>query len=152
MEALSCIVVGQGGLPIQCLGILADAGFIIRAVVSSDRAVREECAGRGWRTMPLSGIDWNNLAAEVAECDFLFSIVNFSILPDSVVSAPKKLAINFHDAPLPRYGGMNAAFWALWNGETEHGVTWHVMTADVDGGDILEQLGCRSGRTIPVSS
>ncbi|MCA9625268.1 MAG: AMP-binding protein, partial [Myxococcales bacterium] len=46
---------------------------------------------------------------------------------------------NFHDGPLPRYAGLNATSWALLHQESSHGITWHAMTQDVDGGDILEQ-------------
>jgi len=53
---------------------------------------------------------------------------------------PRQLAINYHDALLPRYAGVNATSWALMNGEKTHGVTWHVMTAMVDAGNILKQI------------
>ncbi|MBW3550824.1 MAG: hypothetical protein KY442_08365 [Proteobacteria bacterium] len=71
--------------------------------------------------------------------DYLFSIFNFQKLPDEIVSAARCLPINYHDAPLPRYAGSHATSWALMNGETEHAVTWHVLTDRVDAGDILLQ-------------
>ena len=40
-------------------------------------------------------------------------------LPESVLRAPRQLAINFHDGPLPRYAGLNAPVWALLHGERE---------------------------------
>ncbi|MGE0309128.1 MAG: MupA/Atu3671 family FMN-dependent luciferase-like monooxygenase, partial [Acidimicrobiia bacterium] len=51
--------------------------------------------------------------------------------------AAAKMAINFHDGPLPEIGGRNVTSWSILHGHGEHGVTWHVMTAEVDGGDIL---------------
>ncbi|MGC3972487.1 MAG: LLM class flavin-dependent oxidoreductase [Pirellulales bacterium] len=45
--------------------------------------------------------------------------------------------MNFHDGPLPAYAGLNTPVWALLNGETEHAITWHWMTAGIDDGDIL---------------
>ncbi|MBN2564092.1 MAG: LLM class flavin-dependent oxidoreductase, partial [Candidatus Eisenbacteria bacterium] len=70
---------------------------------------------------------------------YLFSITNLKVLPKSIIELPRRAAINFHDGPLPRYAGVHATTWAILNGETSHAVTWHLMTADVDEGDILKQ-------------
>ena len=56
-----------------------------------------------------------------------------------MLALPTKGAINFHDGPLPKYAGLNATTWAILNGETRHGITWHEMKAKVDEGDILKQ-------------
>jgi methionyl-tRNA formyltransferase len=71
--------------------------------------------------------------------DYLFSIVNPRILSPSVLALPTGLAINFHDARMPRDAGVHATAWAVLNRATCHGVTWHVMTAQADAGDILAQ-------------
>ena len=71
------------------------------------------------------------------EIDVLFSIYNDHILPSDLIEAPRKYSINYHDGPLPRYAGPNAGAWALLNGETRHGITWHLMTREADAGDIL---------------
>ena len=87
----------------------------------------------------LPGDEWGAVLGE-RPFDYLFSIVNGTIIPESVLNLPQKLAINYHDGPLPRYAGMYATSWAILHGEREHGVTWHVMTAVVDAGDILQQV------------
>lgn len=46
---------------------------------------------------------------------------------------------NYHDALLPKYGGVNATSWAIINQEEIHGITWHVIDKKVDAGDILKQ-------------
>jgi methionyl-tRNA formyltransferase len=46
---------------------------------------------------------------------------------------------NLHPALLPQYAGLNSASWAIYHGETEHGVTIHRMEADVDTGPIVFQ-------------
>ncbi|MGH3984727.1 MAG: formyltransferase family protein, partial [Pseudonocardiaceae bacterium] len=74
----------------------------------------------------------------------MFSIVNPRILSPSVLALPTGLAINFHDALLPRDAGVHATAWAVFNQTTFHGVTWHVMTAQAGAGDILAQ------RSIPI--
>jgi natural product biosynthesis luciferase-like monooxygenase protein len=76
---------------------------------------------------------------EATPFDYLFSIGNFQILKAEVLRAPRRLAINFHDSPLQRYRGLHTTTWALLNGETRHGVTWHVMTDEIDAGEVLEE-------------
>jgi amino acid adenylation domain-containing protein len=71
--------------------------------------------------------------------DYLFSVNNETILSEEVLSLPNRLAINYHDALLPSYAGNYATSWAIMRGEAVHGVTWHVMSSQVDAGDILKQ-------------
>ncbi|MGY0058381.1 amino acid adenylation domain-containing protein [Streptomyces sp. LZ34] len=56
-----------------------------------------------------------------------------------MLSLPRGLAVNFHDALLPRHAGVHATTWAVLEGERRHGVTWHVMTEEADAGDVLVQ-------------
>ncbi|MFN7699191.1 MAG: formyltransferase family protein, partial [Deltaproteobacteria bacterium] len=70
--------------------------------------------------------------------EWLFSIANLSILPADVLALPTRGSINFHDGPLPRYAGLNAPSWAILHGETEHGISWHLIEGGVDEGDVLE--------------
>ena len=111
-------------------------GHDVLAFVTADPDVCSFAREEGIRTID-PGAD---LSRELIEpFDHLFSIVNESILRDAVLNLPTGLAINYHDAPLPRYAGTHATSWALMNGETVHGVTWHLISETVDAGDILEQ-------------
>lgn len=47
--------------------------------------------------------------------------------------------VNVHYAPLPRYRGRTFINWAIINGETEFALTIHVMSPEVDAGNILCQ-------------
>jgi methionyl-tRNA formyltransferase len=49
-------------------------------------------------------------------------------------------AINFHGSLLPKYRGRTPHVWAIINGEKETGVTAHLMTGEVDDGDIVKQV------------
>ncbi|MCI5116360.1 MAG: amino acid adenylation domain-containing protein [Candidatus Electrothrix sp. LOE1_4_5] len=71
--------------------------------------------------------------------DYLFSIANISILPSEIIRLPSRYAINYHDALLPAYAGLNATSWAIINQEKRHGVTWHIMADKVDSGEVLKQ-------------
>src|SRR5216683_2208171 len=123
----SCFIIGEGTLPIQCAEILLDREHMIYGIISSDIAVHD------WaREREIPHIDPKNkdIAPFLSEhpFDYLFSIVNMYILPKRVLELPRRCAINFHDAPLPRYAGRYATSWAIMQGERVHGVTWHAMT------------------------
>jgi amino acid adenylation domain-containing protein len=108
----------------------------VRAIVSDDPAMRQ------WsRRKSIPCFDQReDLAKHFSEpVDHIFSIVNDKILRDDVLKLSRGVAINYHDAPLPRYAGVHATSWALINGERTHGVTWHVISDTVDAGDILKQ-------------
>ncbi|HLK61215.1 MAG TPA: formyltransferase family protein, partial [Chthonomonadaceae bacterium] len=132
-----CVIVGQGSLPLQCAELLLSKGNVICGVVSGDPdlirwAHRNE--------IPHSDLEptYQELC-RFEPFDFLFSIVNPHVLKSDVLEMPARYAINYHDGPLPRYGGVHATSWAIMNREKTHGVTWHVMTDRVDAGDILAQ-------------
>ena len=61
------------------------------------------------------------------------------ILREPVFTAARHGAVNVHCGRLPQYRGAPPAFWELYNGEPEVGVTVHRVTAQVDAGAILAQ-------------
>lgn len=71
--------------------------------------------------------------------DWIFNINCYQYLRESVLSIPKNGVINFHNGPLPRYGGVNIPSWVIINGEVQHGVTWHMVNSEIDAGEILDQ-------------
>ncbi|MFC6584912.1 MupA/Atu3671 family FMN-dependent luciferase-like monooxygenase [Sulfitobacter aestuariivivens] len=110
-------------------------GHAIVAVVTRDEAVRDWAADRKLRVFAAPG----DLPGAGVQADWLLSIANLRIIPDAVLAIPAKGAINFHDGPLPRYAGLNTPAWAIINGETTHGVSWHLIEGGVDEGDLLAQ-------------
>jgi len=61
------------------------------------------------------------------------------ILKTAILQTPRLGILNCHPSLLPRYGGPHPAFWMLKNGESVAGVTVHVMTEQIDAGDIVAQ-------------
>lgn len=47
--------------------------------------------------------------------------------------------VNLHNAPLPKYRGVNPINWALKNREPMHGVTLHHIDEGIDTGAIIDQ-------------
>ncbi|HMM80935.1 MAG TPA: amino acid adenylation domain-containing protein [Pyrinomonadaceae bacterium] len=135
-KTFSAMIIGSGTLAIQCAEILINLHHRLVAFASSDVSVSRWAAKKG---VPCYAPN-DTLTERITEpIDYLFSIVNDQILSDDILQIPKKFAINYHDALLPRYAGTHATSWAIINGETQHGVTWHCVAERVDAGDILEQ-------------
>jgi natural product biosynthesis luciferase-like monooxygenase protein len=131
------VLIGDELLLVQCADILRRQGQAVAAIVSDNAAIHGYARQNGIRCLKwgdsleqaLAGIDY----------DWLFSIANLRIIPDTVWRRAKAGAVNFHDGPLPRYAGLNAPAWAILEGEQRHGVTWHAIASAVDEGEILSQ-------------
>ena len=134
---LSSILMGSESLLVRCANTILRKGIGISAVISNNREILDWADENGIQKIRPS----KDLVSDVADLDydFFFSITNFRIVPDAVLSRASKMAINFHDGPLPSYAGLNVPSWALINGETSHAITWHEMSAGIDKGAILEQ-------------
>ncbi|HPG24873.1 MAG TPA: LLM class flavin-dependent oxidoreductase, partial [Myxococcota bacterium] len=133
----SCVLAGSESLLIQCGELLRERSWGIARVVSRDPAILDwahrhdlpTCAPGRTLAQDLAGVGF----------DWFLSITNLAIIPDEVISMARRGAINFHDGPLPRYAGLYTPAWAILNGETEYGVTFHEMTGGIDEGRILVQ-------------
>ncbi len=68
-------------------------------------------------------------------------------IPPQIFTAPRLGTLNVHDSLLPAYAGFAPLLWALINGETEVGVTAHMMDEDLDAGDIVLQWAVPVGPT-----
>lgn len=69
--------------------------------------------------------------------DMLFNIAFVKLYKAPILSIPRLGCVNFHPGPLPKYGGSNGWVWAIINGESEYGVTFHYMKERIDTGNIL---------------
>ncbi|TNF63177.1 MAG: LLM class flavin-dependent oxidoreductase, partial [Rhodobacteraceae bacterium] len=134
MTRLTAYLIGDASLTVACGEVLLSAGHDVRCVVTRDREVAAWAQDRGIAAMAQP----TDLRGH-APVDWVLSIANLRILPADVLSLGRVGALNFHDGPLPAYAGLNAPNWALMAGETEYGITWHLMTPGVDRGDILAQ-------------
>jgi methionyl-tRNA formyltransferase len=133
----SCYVIGETSLARQCAELLLERGHRLYGIVSPNPAVQQWAAEKNIPHVPAPE-DCDSFLRQHA-FDYLFSIVNNAVLPEKTLALPEKRAINFHDALLPRYGGIHATSWAIMNREKNHGITWHVMTSRIDAGPVLKQ-------------
>jgi methionyl-tRNA formyltransferase len=70
------------------------------------------------------------------DIDLLLNVHSLYLIAGEVVAAPRIGSFNLHPGPLPEYAGLNTPSWAIYNGESRHGVTVHWMEPGVDTGAI----------------
>lgn len=146
-EKLRAVFVGEGSLLVRCAEAFLAAGHQVLAICSANAALLQWAQAQGLpaQALPEAGAASIATAPNLAdiEFDYLFSIAHLRVLPVETLARARRLAINFHDALLPDYPGLNATAWALLcsdnSPERKHGVTWHEMTPAVDAGRILRQ-------------
>ena len=139
---LSCYLIGGQSLLIRCADALLERDHQIHGIISSDPSVREWSESQNIPVIEPQ----SDLVTDLSKhpFDYLFSIANFRIIPDELLSLPERGSVNFHDGPLPNYAGLNTPTWALINEEREHAINWHEITSGIDKGNILES------RTFPI--
>lgn len=138
MNGFSCAIIGQGKLTINCADLLLAAGNSICGIVTASAEVRDWAKQKNIPSITPSDNQTDFLTQ--FDFDFLFSIINPNKVNADILRLPKRAAINFHDAPLPRYAGLHVTSWALINQENAFGVTWHKMSEEFDAGEILKQV------------
>ena len=133
-----CVIIGDDSLSTLCAEYLLTRGHFVISFISQSRQ------NKHWAKQ--KKIPWFadancflKSAYSGQSFEYLFSIVHLKILPLQLLALPSKFAINYHDSFLPKYAGLHATSWALFNGEKEHGVSWHLMTKKVDAGRLLLQ-------------
>lgn len=134
---LNHVLIGDESLLVQCAEILRERGHNVAAIVTQNQSIADYARQNG-----IVALDWDEeLEASLVDIsfDWLFSIANLRIIPEKLLELARSGAINFHDGPLPRYAGLNAPAWAIIEGQSQHGVTWHGMEAGVDEGVIHAQ-------------
>ena len=140
------VVIGDGQMAAQCAKlILAHQHFEIPVLIHHESghqwgsAVPKLAKSSGISCLPASNVNDHAVVSALRQVapDVVFSVNNWDIIRSELLEIPADGVINFHNGPLPSYRGVNVPSWAIINGETQHGVTWHFVTKKIDGGDIV---------------
>ncbi|MFD8806077.1 amino acid adenylation domain-containing protein [Streptomyces sp. NPDC059597] len=136
MTFLSSVLIGGGSVLVRCGAALVAKGHRVTAVVTDD------ATARSWAVK--AGIPHHELAEAVSlapdlSCDLLLSVGNYAVVPDALLACARRAAVNYHYGPLPAYSGLHTPSWAVAEGATEYGITWHRMDQVVDGGAVLKR-------------
>ena len=144
---MNVVLVGEEAAGIQTLRRLPQMGHRVAAVLASPK--RREASTCLWNAARALGYspqpvdlvsdpsfaDW--MRAE--RVDVLLNVHSLRLIRGDVLGAPRFGSFNLHPGPLPRYAGLNSVCWAIYHGETVHGVTLHHMAPEVDAGAIAYQ-------------
>jgi len=139
INPIRAVFVGDGSLLVRCAEAFLEAGHEVVCIASADPAVLSWAQDQGLAFEQVQGLA-QVPRFEGADFEVLFSIGWLHRLPPALLARAHRLALNFHDGPLPRHGGLNAPAWALLEGCRHHGVTWHEMTPALDAGRIACEL------------
>jgi methionyl-tRNA formyltransferase len=154
MQDRSIIFMGSPDFAVPSLEALYNKGIMIKAVVTqpdkqkgrgkkiSFTPVKEKALELGIPVLqPVRMKDEDFIKALVELNADLFVVVAFRILPKTVLNLPELGSINLHASLLPDYRGAAPINYALFNGETETGVTvFYLNDGAVDSGDIIKQV------------
>ena len=142
------IVIGTGGVANFCAAELQNRGVSVSFVES-----RADTVGTSEAFCRKKGISYEQLAKDalterllaVNDKTLVVSASNRYLFPAEVLAKKNLVVVNYHGALLPRHPGRNAEAWAIFNQDTEGGITWHKVVADVDAGEILIQ------KSVPIT-
>ena len=145
---MNVLLVGEESAGIRVLRLLQESGQHVVGVVASPTpryggpaTLWQTAQTIGYRTWVAESVKNPSFAGQIraGEVDVLLNIHSLHLINAEVLQAPKIGCFNLHPGPLPRYAGLNPVCWALYFGETIHGVTLHRMTAEIDAGSIIYQ-------------
>lgn len=96
-------------------------------------------------TFKVSHINKDTAAIDHFKPDFLLSVYYRYIISDEILAKVSFRAMNLHPSLLPDYRGCFSSVWAILNGEKRTGVSFHYITSEIDGGNIILQ------KELPIS-
>lgn len=143
MKAIICG--GMGAAPAGVLELLKNRPDITDLFVYTHK---DGAFGPGlqWACEAL-GIDFtiNNINDQPPpfEPDFIVSVYYKHIIKPHIIEFCKRKIFNAHTSLLPRHRGRSAVPWALVEGDTYTGLTWHYIDEGIDTGSILLQMAAR---------
>jgi folate-dependent phosphoribosylglycinamide formyltransferase PurN len=159
----------SSGLP-MFLAVADDTGLPVRAVILHEPALSavppDSVYARAWYPGPVKPVptpgtssgtggelrnahpsrirtahgDWAAVidAVRAARTDLLV-LLGMDVVPSHVLDVPRLGTINAHNGALPAYRGMDAVAWAVLAGDPVV-CSVHVVTPDVDAGDVLAEM------------
>jgi len=143
LPGASALIVGEGGFAAQSLEKIEKVAEVV-AVATRDPRLTQMAEERGLPV--LRGRKAIERFVAERTVDYLFSVDNPIVLNAAILGRVNKLAANWHDSPLPAYGGLNATSWAIAAGEKMHASVLHEVREGIDDGDIYVW------RDVPIAS
>lgn len=146
------VVFMSGGARHLALEYLLNQGVNIVAVITPVPSEKNNRFIDVMHTANKYGVDVYSIGKENVtdtlkgiEYDILLSCGFSYIITQEAINTARIMAINVHPTLLPKYRGYRSGPFIIINGEKKSGVTVHLLTTDMDKGDILKQV------TFPVT-
>lgn len=136
------VVLGTGTLAFRCGQILKEREvncIVWDAGERPSRILERQCKNAGIFYRYEDPEKTKQYLSQIRTPTLLVSAINPRILPKEVLENPYLFSVNCHQALLPAHPGRNAEMWAIYEGDETTGVTWHEISEEVDGGNILIQ-------------
>lgn len=113
----------------------------IKKVQGRFYSVNQLAAHYSIKLFPHSNINTKDYIRQLKDLniDILLSVAANQRFKRNLLEVPRLACLNVHSALLPKYRGLDGLFWALVHGETEVGVTVHIMNENFDDGSIVGQ-------------
>jgi methionyl-tRNA formyltransferase len=110
-------------------------------------SVQALCLDKGIPFVTPSSPNTNEWVAKIRDMrpDYIFSFYYRYMISGDILSIPRYGAYNLHGSLLPKFRGRCPVNWVIIKGETETGVTLHVMEVKPDAGAIVAQ------RRVPIA-
>jgi len=70
--------------------------------------------------------------------DILWSLMYGFIIEGELIDKAN-IGLNLHEAPMPKYRGCNGYTYAILNGDKSYGTSFHVLSAELDEGSLIDQ-------------
>lgn len=133
---LTTALFGDHPLLMYCAEGLLARGHRVVLAVSTPAGIRRWAARRG---VPVA--DESEAISLLPDGLDLLLDVGHPNVPAPVLVARARLAVRFHDGPLPEYAGHHVTTWSLLAGEVQHAVCWHVLAGRGHGGPVVAREG-----------
>ncbi len=135
-------IIGSGQLAYDCVEIVKQylsevKVFELKVTESTVLAKLCDKSGVFYRSVTSKELTETLLAED--EDTLIVSAASIYLVPQIVIEKQNFLIINWHNALLPAHKGRNAEVWAIYCGEQVTGVTWHMITKDIDAGEVICQ-------------
>jgi methionyl-tRNA formyltransferase len=148
MRKLRVLLLGEQAAGVQALRMLVGSPHILVAVMASPAKISQllpsvwtVAHALGQTTLPIELVKDAAFAGWVKSTavDLILNVYSLHLIHREVLRAPTLGSFNLHPSPLPRYAGLNSISWAIYHGETAHGVTIHEIVPEIDAGPIAYQ-------------
>ena len=148
-----CVLISGNGSNLQSIINAIESGTLnaeVTAVISNNAEAYglERARNHGIPGRVISHLDYSqrkdfDLALEkqikATGADFVVLAGFMRILDSDFIQAFANRILNIHPSLLPKYKGLNTFQRAIESGDSEHGVSIHLVTAELDDGPLLMQ-------------